>query len=76
MFEEAAPGANGAAAAADRGRALLHDPRIARLGFALQFVIQVCNPAPCALLPTKNASLHAACKLEGMDCRERLICLS
>ena len=42
MFEEAAPGANGAVAAADRGRALLHDPRIARLGFALQFVIQVC----------------------------------
>lgn len=40
IFEEAGPGENGAAATADRGRALLHDPRIARLGFALQFVIQ------------------------------------
>lgn len=40
VVEEASAGANGAAAAADRGRALLHDPRIARLGFALQFVIQ------------------------------------
>ena len=47
VFEEAAPGENGAAAAADRGRALLHDPRIARLGFALQFVIQVRNPPWC-----------------------------
>lgn len=46
VFEEPAAGANGAAAAADHGRALLHDPRVARLGFALQFVIKA-RPAAC-----------------------------
>lgn len=65
MFEEAAPGANGAAAAADRGRALLHDPRIARLGFALQFVIQVRILSRDTLLPTHHASWHAGCEPEG-----------
>ncbi len=63
VFEEPAAGANGAAAAADHGRALLHDPRVARLGFALQFVIQACpaargaRPEPWAHQPARAGAL-------------------